>query len=355
MAHDGTRRRNARRRPIGTTRFIFITQVVDPDHPALGATVAKIRALAERVDEVVVLALRAERCSLPSNCRVRTFGARSRLERLLRFEAALVPELQPRPVGVFAHMAPMYAVVAAPLCRPLDVPVLLWFTQWHTSRLLRIAERMSSVVLTVDAGSFPFPSSKVLTIGHGIDTNEFHCSERPDSAGMNFLSLGRYSSVKGLETVIHAAALVPGARLTHYGPALTREEERYRAQLEQLAEKLGGSPRIVLAGPVPRRDVPELLASADALINNTRAGSSDKVVYEAAACCLPVFASNPVFKGFLPEELCFPRDDPAALADSLRRFSALDRVALGHELRQRAASGHSVNTWADRVLESARR
>ncbi len=37
-------------------RLVFITQQVDPGHPALAATVPKIRALAERVDEVVVLA-----------------------------------------------------------------------------------------------------------------------------------------------------------------------------------------------------------------------------------------------------------------------------------------------------------
>ena len=36
--------------------LIFITQAADPAHPVLGATLPKIRALAERVDEVVVLA-----------------------------------------------------------------------------------------------------------------------------------------------------------------------------------------------------------------------------------------------------------------------------------------------------------
>ena len=38
------------------TKVLFITQQVDPQHPSLAATVPKIRALAERVDEVVVLA-----------------------------------------------------------------------------------------------------------------------------------------------------------------------------------------------------------------------------------------------------------------------------------------------------------
>ena len=38
------------------TKVIFITQQVDPRHPALAATVPKIAALAALLDEVVVLA-----------------------------------------------------------------------------------------------------------------------------------------------------------------------------------------------------------------------------------------------------------------------------------------------------------
>ena len=60
---------------------MFATQRVDPEHPALGATVAKIAAVAARVDEVVVLADGAVPGSLPDNVTVRTFGARSRLGR----------------------------------------------------------------------------------------------------------------------------------------------------------------------------------------------------------------------------------------------------------------------------------
>ena len=37
-------------------RLSSSTQSVDPEHPALAATIPKIRALAARVDELVVLA-----------------------------------------------------------------------------------------------------------------------------------------------------------------------------------------------------------------------------------------------------------------------------------------------------------
>jgi hypothetical protein len=56
-------------------RIVFITQVVDPSDSNLGATRAKIAALARRVDEVVVLCDRGVEGVLPDNCRLRVFGA----------------------------------------------------------------------------------------------------------------------------------------------------------------------------------------------------------------------------------------------------------------------------------------
>ena len=56
-------------------RLLFVTQQIDPAHPVLGTAVAKIAAIAARVDEVTVLALAARPGVLPANCRVRTFGA----------------------------------------------------------------------------------------------------------------------------------------------------------------------------------------------------------------------------------------------------------------------------------------
>ena len=80
-----------------------------------------------------MLADRALPGVLPENCRVRPFAARSRSGRGVRFEAALAAELahRPKPAAVIAHMCPIYAVLAAPLARPLGVKVLLWYTHWQ--------------------------------------------------------------------------------------------------------------------------------------------------------------------------------------------------------------------------------
>jgi len=144
-------------------RLVFVTQQVDPGHPALAATVPMLRALAAQVDEVVVLADRALPGVLPENCRTRSFAARSKAGRGLRFEEAILSELarRPRPTAVVAHMCPIYAVLAAPFARPLGTRVLLWYTHWRASRLLEAAERASNAVLTVDPRTFPLASAKV--------------------------------------------------------------------------------------------------------------------------------------------------------------------------------------------------
>jgi glycosyltransferase involved in cell wall biosynthesis len=340
------------------TKLVFITQQVDPRHPALAATVPKIRALAALVDEVVVLADGAVPGVLPDNCRVRTFRARHKILRGARFEAALARELRGlRRGAVVAHMCPIYAVLAAPLVRPLRVPLVLWFTHWRASDLLRWAERFSTAVTSVDYRSFPLPSKKLRAIGHGIDLDEFPCHPLRDGTGTKLLALGRYSTAKGLDVAIAAVPLAgDDVELTIHGPALSDEEHAHRAELEQVVAELGLGARVTVGDAVPRDEIPALLASHDALVNNMRAGAPDKVVYEAAASCLPVLASNPIFDELLDAEQRFTRWDPNALAERIRALAAMssaERAALGHGLRERVAASHSVQSWARGILDAA--
>ena len=262
-------------------RIVFVTQQVDPAHPALAATVPMLRALAERVDEVVVLADRALPGVLPDNCRVRPFAARSQAGRGLRFESALAAELahRPKPAALVAHMCPIYAVLAAPLARPLGTKVLLWYTHWSVSRTLQAAERVSNVVLTVDRRTFPLDSPKVRAIGHGIDLSEFPCADGvggavPTCARSRSAATRRRrgsTSSCGRSGSPSTAASTCGWR--SYGPALNPDERAHRAELERLVEELDLGRRVKLGHAVLRSEVPGLFARADVLVNNMRAGS----------------------------------------------------------------------------------
>ena len=237
-------------------------------------------------------------------------------------------------------MCPIYAVLAAPVVRPLRVPLVLWFTHWRRSRLLELAERASTAVTSVDERSFPFPSPKLRAIGHGIDLEEFPCSPPRAGDGMRLLALGRYSTAKGLDAAVAAVPLAgEDVTLDVHGPALSTDEEAHRAELEQVVAELDLAGRVTIGGPVPRAEIPQLFATHDALVNNMRAGAPDKVVYEAAASCLPVLASNPIFDDLLDADQRFTRWDPGALAERVRALAALSPEARRHARPQAAGAG----------------
>ncbi len=326
-------------------RLIFLTQRLDPGDPILAATVAKVHALAARLDELVVICDRAAPGAAPANCHVHEFRSATVAGRSSRFLAALARELRPRPLGVVAHMIPRYALLAAPLARPLGVPLVLWFTHWKDSRTLRAALSVSTAVVSVDVRSFPVPSPKVRGIGHGIDLAEFACSsdaptpKRP----LRALVLGRYSPAKGIETILRGDALAGDVRVRCYGPSGPAYDSHKR-ELERLVGDLGLDAE--LNGPVPRRELPRLFAESHVLVNDMVPGASDKVVYEAAASCLPAIASNPIFDDLLPDELRFVHGDPESLAARLRALDPRRRP----ELRQVVAERHSVDHWADGLI-----
>ena len=281
-------------------------------------------------------------------------GSRTRLGRGLKYARALVLTLRHRPIGLIAHMSPIYAVLAAPLLRPLRIPVVLWFTHWKPSRLLRLAEFLSTSVVSVARESFPLPSDKVVAIGHGIDMSQFPCQDRGDAEPpLRALALGRTSPAKGLEAIVQAVLLVRSrgvdVELEIRGPSETQEERDHLTHIKELA-----SDAVRVEPPVPRTRLPEIFGQTDLLVNNTAEGSLDKVVFEACASCLPVLASNPSFVVLLEEELRFDRNDVDGIARGLTWIASRSheqRRELGRDLRRRVEQDHSSETWAKRILE----
>jgi glycosyltransferase involved in cell wall biosynthesis len=350
-----------------TTRLLFVTQTVDADHPVLAQTVDVIRALATRWDAVTVLSDSVGRHDLPANVAIRTFGASSRAGRGIRFARVLGEELRrrPRPDAVLVHMVPLFLILSAPLAKLRRVRLALWYTHWHAGRLLKVATSLADVVLSVDRRSFPLESAKVRGIGHAIDIEQFvpGSAERAEGGRLRLLALGRTARWKGYDTMLEALELAVGrgldAELEICGPQLTEDERLHRAELEAaVARSPALATRVRIEPPLPRAELPALLGGADALVSATQPRESetlDKVVYEAAACGVPVLASNEAlseFLGGLPLDLRFQPRDAGQLADRLLALAAAGaatRAEVGAELRRRVVAGHSVEAWADAV------
>ena len=350
-------------------RLVFITQTVDADHPVLAQTVDLVRALAARCESVTVLCDSVRRHDLPGNVRFRTFGANNRLVRGLRFAHAAAAALLPRrtrPDAVVVHMVPLFVLLMAPLTKLLRVGIFLWYTHWNAGRTLRLALPLLDGVLSVSSRSFPLATSKLHATGHAIDVARFTPSEdAPADGPLRLLALGRTARWKGYDTMLKALEVATerglDAQFELRGPHLTADEEAHRRELEAIvAESHVLRDRVRIEPALARDAIPARLRAADALLSATQPRDSetlDKVVYEAAACGVPVIASNTALDEFLtglPVELRFEARDAEGLAETLLAFAAAGptaRRAGGAELRRRVVAGHSVESWAEAVTK----
>jgi len=337
-------------------RLVFVTQTLDPAHPALAQTLDLASALSARVERLE-LVTRQALWQAPANAHVRTFDASSRPGRVAAFERAVAAATHDAD-AVLVHMVPQFALLAAPVARLRRLPLLLWYTHWHASGALRLATRVVDAALSVDASSYPVPTHRLHAIGHAIDTERFDAPPVPEHDGpLRLLALGRTARWKGLATLLDALDLVEAdVRLEIRGPSLTPDEQQHRRELEARSDGV----RVRVLDAAPREEVPALLASVDAVVspNEPRAGATlDKAVFEAAACRRPVVSTNAAFAsllGGLPVDLLAAPRDARSLAvrlDRLARASHGVRIAAGEELRRRVVAGHSLDHWADAVCE----
>jgi glycosyltransferase involved in cell wall biosynthesis len=348
---------------MASRKLLFITQVVDPADSNLGATCAKIAALATRVDEVVVLCDRGVEGVLPENCRLVVFGAPTRLLRGVRYVRAIASELRDPPIAVVAHMIALYAIVAAPFVRLRRVPLILWYTHWKAHVVLRTAMALCTDVTSQYVGSFPLSSRKLVAIGHGIDVNEFPCQPIGSSAGrpLRVMTLGRYSRPKKIDEMIEGVRIARSrgvdVRIDVYGTTGSEQEAAYKHELEGLVARPEYSEFATVGGSIPRTELSPVYAQTDAVVSDFI--STDKIVLEACSSCRPVLASHPsfdtLFAGIEPP-LAFERGKPESFADRLETLAALtdeERYAIGKTLRERVRAQHSVETWADAILRLA--
>ena len=347
-------------------KLVFVTQTLDPDEPVLAQTIDLVRALADRVDRVAVVARRVTWSDAPENVSIETFDAGSKLTRSAAFERALVSSLGEAD-GVLVHMVPEFALLAALPTRVRRIPLVLWYTHWHAGRLLRLATRLVDGVLTVGRASFPLDSPKVRPVGHAIDVETFAPIPLPAHAGpTRLLALGRTARWKGLDTLLDALEICVRdgieATVQIRGPSLTSDEVAHRLELATRVRRTSIlEDRVEILEPVPRAELPGLYGGADVVVspNEPRSGATfDKVVFEAAACARPVVSTNEAFApllGGLSLELLAPPGNPRRLAGVIGgvvRSGADERARVGNALRARVVREHSLEHWADATLRA---
>ncbi|KAF0243971.1 MAG: glycosyl transferase group [Planctomycetota bacterium] len=326
-----------------TMKVLMMTQVIDPQDGLLGFVPLWVRALAARVEWLFVLAGRVVPCALPENVEVSSLGKETgtrRLGRLVRFYRGLKEAVDRHKVDViFAHMNPEYVIAAAPVTR---VPCVLWYSHHTLTRRLRIAVRLSRLVVASAPEFFPMKTPKLRITGQGIDLARF--ATAPPPGRFNLLSVGRLAPVKNHDVIIEACALLknrfPDLHLTLAGEGPRREA------LERLAKERAVP--LTLLGSVPFTEIPALCHAADLFVSASET-ALDKAILEAMASGRPAVACAPAFAAWAPD-LSFRQGDAAGLAEAVARVFSSDRAAAGLDARNRVERDHSLPSMVNRLM-----
>ncbi len=362
------------------SRLLVFNLAVDADDPVLGFTTGWLNRLAAYYEYLDVISMRAGRLDVAPNVRVFSVGKErgwSELRRAAEFYRLLRARLAENHYDAcFAHMMPLFAMMGAPLLRLADVPITLWYTHRSPHWTVRAAVPLVRRVVTAAEDSFPIPTPKLRVLGHGIDTDFFApaLTPGPFSAAESEAALtpgpspsgrgeaevvhvARLMPIKRQDTLIRAAAAVPGMRAVFVGDVPPGQDTSYPKRLVELAAELGVSDRVVFAGAQPATGVRDAYYAALAAVNLSPPGLFDKAALEAMACGLPTIVANPAFDDLLGDDAALLRtngpEDADGLADRLRALLALtgsQRAALGARLRERTAATHSLHRLIKRLV-----
>ena len=350
-------------------RVLMITQAVDLDYSVLGFTVRWVNALAQHVEHLHVVALRAGRADLVSNVTMHTYEsgreAPDRWQRLRFYNQELSHLVLHGQVDVaFIHMIPQWVLMTAPYARLRGIPVVLWYTHSAVTPKLRVAHLLAQRILTASRESYRLPhGDKVHVLGHGIDTEYFHPSPRSPDEAFNVLSVGRISPVKQHDVLVEAARILvyqqglQGLQVCIVGGPALSSDEGYAERLQQTVMDYGLQQHVSIVGPIPYDQMATTYHSSDLFANLSRTDSLDKAALEAMACGLPVVSSNPALAPLLKgvsADLFFPHGDPAALARAIAcvaELPASERQQMGLSLRNRVEQEHGVERLMNRIAQ----
>ncbi|MEK7468108.1 MAG: glycosyltransferase [Planctomycetota bacterium] len=325
-------------------KVLMMTQAVDPQDGLLGFVPLWLRALALRVEKLYVLAGRVVPCDLPANVEVCSLGKEKgtrRFGRLVRFYTGLREAVARHKVDViFAHMNPEYVIAAAPVTR---VPCVLWYSHHTLTRRLRIAVRLSRLVVASAPEFFPMKTPKLRITGQGVDLERF--TTAPPRNGFRLFSVGRLAPVKNHDVIIEACAIMkkrfPDLHLTLAGEGPRREA------LERLAKERGVA--MTLLGSVPFPEIPRLCHESDLFVSASET-ALDKAILEAMAAGRPAVACAPAFAAWAPD-LSYKQGDAAGLAEVATRILFGNREAAGRDARDRIERDHSLPAMVNRLVK----
>jgi glycosyltransferase involved in cell wall biosynthesis len=347
-------------------RVLWFNLATDTADPILGFTTTWIRAVANKVEHVDVITMRAGAVDVPGNVRVWSIGKEkgySEARRAAEFYRYLFHSLRDGVDACFSHMTPLFSIMAAPALKAHGVPLVTWYAHLHLNPKLKLAHRLSTRMVTSLATAYPYRKDKLVVIGQGIDTDLFSpdAHRAVESPVPMILCVGRMSPVKDHPTLLKAAALLrklKGSpfRLVIVGGPATESDSAYLNRLQEEIDRLGLRPVTEFVPPVPMPELVNWYRQCAVHVSLTPIGSGDKAALEAMSCGRPCVMANAGFRETLGEHgeaLLFKAHDARDLAARLEWVLSLPdstRSIIGLSLRDQVVQRHSLTALGDKLL-----
>lgn len=200
---------------------------------------------------------------------------------------------------------------------------------------------------------FPWAENKIYVIYNGVDTNLFKPSDKKvDNNILTLIAIGRISKQKNNINLIKALHYLKESYkiscLIKWAGRIDSKKEFDMAN--KLLQELGLSNQWIWLGE--RKDIIEILNSADALIHPSLYEGLPNAICEALACGKPVLASNVCDNSRLVLEgergLLFDPHDIYDIASAIYKFnnlSASERYKMGKKGREFAVSELSLENF----------
>ena len=339
----------------------------DIDNPTLGFTTGWINALAKHCEKIYVITMQKGMVAVADNVEVYSVGKEkgfSEPKRALWFYRHLFHVLKQDKIDVcFAHMIPIFAILAAPVLKVKKIPVVLWYAHKSVTPTLKLAHFLVNKLITASPESFRIKSKKTIITGHGIDTNFFTPpQEKSDKDEIQILSVGRLSPIKNYETLISAIDLlvkeegIKNIRVTIVGGTPEGSDRNYEMSLKEHVSRINLDDHIRFVGSVPFRDTVVYYQKGDIFINLSDTDSVDKAVLEAMACgCIPITSNRSFAAVFdkLKELLIVPKGNANLLAEKILTIDRMpkgEKDKLRQDLRQIVVDHHSLDKLSEKLV-----
>jgi glycosyltransferase involved in cell wall biosynthesis len=204
-------------------------------------------------------------------------------------------------------------------------------------------------------------------IHNGVDLDEFcpreatgylHAELGIPAGAPLVATIGQIGLRKGVDVVLAAARRVPGVHWLVVGERTSEKEEsrQFEERLHTMARETNLAGRVHFLGT--RSDMPDLMNECALLVHAARQEPLGRVLLEAAACGLPVVATDvggtrEIFPLEADGAVLVAPDDGDALAKAIE--SLLDepgrRTELGQAARRRAESAFDVRQAAAGLID----